>query len=43
LTDAVSYEKSHPVYFADVLPRPSSQMLRDLLLAMGRKQEACAA
>ncbi|HEY6447662.1 MAG TPA: hypothetical protein VIY53_14470 [Acidobacteriaceae bacterium] len=43
LTDAVSYEKSHPVYFADVLPRPSSQMLGDLLLAMGRKQEACAA
>lgn len=43
LTAAASFEKSHPVYYADILPRPSSQMLGDMLLQMGRDQEACAA
>jgi tetratricopeptide (TPR) repeat protein len=43
LEEAERFEKSHPLYYADILPRPSSQMLGDLLLQMGRNQEACAA
>ena len=43
LSDAVDFEKSHSVYYADVLPRPSEQMLGDMLLQMGKWEEACAA
>jgi len=43
LTDAVAFEKDHPIYYADVLPRPASEMLGDMLRAMGKTKEACAA
>ena len=43
LSSAADFEKKHQVYYADVLPRPSQQMLGDMLLEMGRKPEACAA
>ncbi len=40
LSEAVEFEKNHPVYYADVLPRPSSEMLGDMWLAMGDRQKA---
>lgn len=43
LSEAASFEKNHPIYYADVLPRPSSQMLGDMLLLMGNDKEACDA
>jgi len=43
LTDAAAFEKDHPIYYADALPRPASEMLGDMLLQMGKGQEACAA
>jgi len=39
-TSAVQYERDHPIYYADVLPRPSSEMLGDMLSQMGRPAEA---
>jgi len=43
LKTAVQYERDHPMYYADVLPRPVSEMLGDMLLQMGRSTEALAA
>jgi hypothetical protein len=43
LSDAAAFEKDHPIYYADVLPRPASGMLGEMLLEMGRKDEACSA
>jgi tetratricopeptide (TPR) repeat protein len=43
LSDAVDFEKRHPVYYADVLPRPSSEVLGDMLLQMGKEKDACSA
>ncbi|MGC1460598.1 MAG: hypothetical protein WA802_00265 [Terracidiphilus sp.] len=43
LTGAADFEKNHPIYYADVLPRPASEMLGDMLLQMGEEKEACAA
>jgi tetratricopeptide (TPR) repeat protein len=43
LSDAARFENNHPLYYADVLPRPSSEMLGDMLLLMGKNKEACAA
>lgn len=43
LSDAAIFEKSHPIYYADVLPRPASEMLGEMLLQMGERQRACAA
>ena len=40
---AVQYERDHPIYYADVLPRPSSEMLGDMLSEMGRPAEALQA
>ncbi len=40
LSSAVEFEKAHPIYYADVLPRPSSEMLGDMLSTMGRPTEA---
>ncbi len=37
------YERDHPLYYADVLPRPSGEMLGDMLLQMGKPTEALAA
>jgi tetratricopeptide (TPR) repeat protein len=43
LSGAADFERRHPVYYADVLPRPSSEMLGEMLLEMGERKEACAA
>lgn len=43
MEDAVRFEQSHPVYYADILPRPASQVLGDVLLQMGKRPQACAA
>ena len=43
LSEAGAFERSHPLYYADVLPRPSSEMLGQMLLEMGKANEACAA
>lgn len=43
LSDAVGFEKNHPIYYADVLPRPSSEMLGEMLGQMGKHEESCAA
>jgi tetratricopeptide (TPR) repeat protein len=43
LAGAADFEKNHALYYADVLPRPSSQMLGDMLIQVGKNKEACAA
>lgn len=43
LTAAAQYERDHPMYYADILPRPTEEMLGDMLLQMGRSTEALAA
>jgi tetratricopeptide (TPR) repeat protein len=40
LQEAVQYERDHPIYYADVLPRPSAEMLGDMLSKMGRPVQA---
>ena len=43
LADAAIFEKNHPFYYADMLPRPASEMLGDMLLQMGEGKKACMA
>lgn len=43
LSDAAEFERNHPLYYADVLPRPSSEMLGEMLFHMGDFRRACAA
>jgi len=43
LKGAAQFERDHPLYYADVLPRPAEEMLGDMLLQMGRSTEAVAA
>lgn len=43
LSGAADFERNHPIYYADVLPRPASEMLGEMLLQMGEKQRACVA
>ncbi len=43
LKNAAQFERDHPLYYADVLPRPVDEMLGDMLLQMGRTTEALAA
>lgn len=43
LKSIAQYERDHPVYYSDILPRPSFEMLGDMLLEMGRSAEALAA
>lgn len=43
LKDAAQFERDHPLYYADVLPRPIDEMLGDMLLQMGKATEALAA
>jgi tetratricopeptide (TPR) repeat protein len=43
LKNAAQFERDHPLYYADVLPRPIDEMLGDMLLQMGRTTEALAA
>jgi tetratricopeptide (TPR) repeat protein len=43
LRDMAQYERDHPMYYADILPRPTQEMLGDMLLQMDRSTEALAA
>jgi len=43
LKSIAQYERDHPMYYSDILPRPSSEMLGDMLSQMGRPAEALAA
>lgn len=43
LRDAAQYERDHPLYYSDILPRPTGEMLGDMLSEMGRPSEALAA
>lgn len=38
-----SFERDHPMYYADILPRPTGEMLGDMLLQMSRPKESLAA
>lgn len=38
-----AYERDHPMYYADILPRPAGEMLGDMLLLLERPQDALAA
>ena len=37
------FERDHPMYYADILPRPTGEMLGDMLMQMHRPAEALAA
>ena len=43
LAAAEQYERDHPMYYADVLPRPTAEMVGDILMEMDRPSEALAA
>jgi tetratricopeptide (TPR) repeat protein len=40
LSEAMTFERSHPMYYADILPRPAAEMQGDLLLRMGQRARA---
>jgi len=43
LRKMASYERDHPMYYADILPRPTGEMLGDMLLQMNRPADALLA
>ena len=43
LRGAEQFERDHPMYYADILPRPTPEMLGDMLLQIGRPAEALSA
>jgi len=43
LKNAAQLERDHPLYYADVLPRPAENLVGDMLLQMGRATEAVEA
>jgi tetratricopeptide (TPR) repeat protein len=43
LRSIAQYERDHPLYYADVLPRPTGEMLGDMLLQMAKPSEALEA
>lgn len=43
LKEALQYEEEHPMYYADILPRPSAELLGDMFLEMGKPSPALAA
>jgi tetratricopeptide (TPR) repeat protein len=43
LGNIAQYERDHPMYYADILPRPTCEMLGDMLLQMGKPAEALEA
>jgi tetratricopeptide (TPR) repeat protein len=43
LRSAAKYEHDQPMYYSDILPRPTEEMLGDMLLQMSRPAEALAA
>lgn len=40
LRSIAQYERDHPMYYADILPRPTGEILGDMLLEMGKPREA---
>ena len=40
LREAIAFEQAHPIYYPDVLPRPSAEMLGDMLLLLKSPGEA---
>ena len=40
LHEAMSFEKAHPIYYPDVLPRPSPEMLGEMLLLLKSSDKA---
>lgn len=43
LRSMARFERDHPMYYADILPRPTGEMLGDMLLQMDRPAEALLA
>lgn len=43
LDEAEQFERDHPMYYADILPRPSAEMRGDMLLQMGKPADALRA
>ncbi len=43
LRGMAQFERDHPMYYADILPRPTGEMLGDMLLQMNRSADALAA
>lgn len=43
LRGMTEFEREHPMYYADILPRPTGEMLGDMLMQMKRPAEALAA
>jgi tetratricopeptide (TPR) repeat protein len=43
LRNIAQFERDHPMYYADILPRPSAEMLGDMLLEMSKPDEALEA
>jgi tetratricopeptide (TPR) repeat protein len=43
LRNLAQYERNHPMYYADILPRPTGEMLGDMLLQMDKPSEALEA
>jgi hypothetical protein len=43
LRSAVAFEQEHPLYYADVLPRPSSEVLGDMFAQLQKPSEALEA
>ena len=43
LRSMVAFERDHPMYYADILPRPTGEMLGDMLLQMNKPAEALIA
>lgn len=40
LRSAAQYERDHPMYYADILPRPTGEMLGEMLMRMDKPAEA---
>ena len=38
-----AFERDHPMYYADILPRPTGEMLGDMLLQMNKPADALVA
>jgi tetratricopeptide (TPR) repeat protein len=43
LRGMAKFERDHPMYYADILPRPTGEMLGDMLLQMNRPADAVLA
>lgn len=43
LRSMAEFERNHPMYYADILPRPTGEMLGDMLLQMKRPAESLLA